>query len=86
MPLGILALILSAIIATVFAGIVAYAPGNFVQTWVRRLSLVILNLSPWTIGTWRREFSKRETFIAAWFLAFILALIALPFMSNHLRN
>lgn len=73
MPLGIPALLIAALTATVIATLVAYVPGNIVQTWVRRLFLIILNLNPLTVGAWRREFSKRETFLAAWFLVFILA-------------
>jgi hypothetical protein len=83
MPLGIPLLLIAAMTATAIAGLAVYAPGDLVQTWVRRLSLTLLNLSPWTVGTWRREFSKRETFFAAWFLAFVLALIVLPFLPTH---
>lgn len=83
MSLGIPALLVAAITATVIAGLAISAPGGLVQTWVRRLSLVVLTLSPWTIGTWRREFSKREIFLAAWFLVFILVLIVLSFLPNY---
>jgi hypothetical protein len=68
---------IAALAATVMATAAILAPWQAVQTWVRRLSLIVFNLSPWTIGTWRRSFTKRETFLAAWFLVFILTLVLL---------
>lgn len=74
-----LLLLVSALTATVIPTLVVYLPGDFVRTWVRRLFLVLANLSPWTTGTWRREFSTRETFMAAWFLVFVAVLFGLLF-------
>ena len=34
------------------------------RAYMRRLFLVLINLSPWIVGTWRKEFSTRETFLA----------------------
>ena len=85
MPLGIPSFLVAAMTATVIAGFVICAPGDAVQTFVRRLFLVLVNLNPWTVGTWRREFSKRETFFAAWFLVFVLALVALSFLPNYIE-
>jgi hypothetical protein len=66
-------------IPTAIATGVTLAPGTMVRTWVRRVFLVVINLSPWILGTWRKEFSSRETFLAAWFLSFVLILIGLAF-------
>ena len=74
-----LPVLVSVLSATVIATLVVYSPGDFVRTWVRRLFLVLANLSPWTIGTWRKEFSTRETFMASWFLVFVVALFGLLF-------
>jgi hypothetical protein len=58
-------------------------PGTMVRTWVRRIFLVIINLSPWIVGTWRKELSTRETFLAAWFLSFVSVLIGLAFAPHN---
>jgi hypothetical protein len=34
-------------------------------------------------GTWRKEFSTRETFLAAWFLSFVAVLIGLAFAPRN---
>jgi len=73
----IAAVLLAIVVATAIG--VTLAPGTKVRTWVRRVFLVIINLSPWTIGTWRKEFSTRETFLAAWFLSFVAVLLGLAF-------
>jgi hypothetical protein len=62
--------ILAVVAATVISSIVISAQEGVVHTWARRLVLILLNLSPWTIGTWRIQFSKRETFLASWLLFF----------------
>ena len=80
MPLGIPSFLVAAMTATVIAGVAISAPGDVVRILVRRLFLVIVNLNPWTVGTWRREFSKREAFFAAWFLVFAMTLIALSYI------
>jgi hypothetical protein len=67
-------------IPTVIATAVILAPGTLVRTWVRRVFLVVINLSPWITGTWRKEFSTRETFLAARFLSLVLVLIGLEFV------
>jgi len=82
-PLGPSALALSAASATIVAALVSAAPGDTVQTWVRRVCLFVVNLSPWTVGTWRRGFTKRETFLAAWFLAFVMTLVLCVFLPLH---
>lgn len=66
-----LAALISVVLATVVATTVTFLP---VHSWVRRLFLIVINLNPFTFGTWRNEFSRRETFLACWFLAFIAAL------------
>ena len=71
------------VVATAIATGVTLAPGTRVRTWVRRIFLVLINLSPWTIGTWRKEFSARETFLAAWFLSFVAILIGLAFAPRN---
>ena len=85
MPYLIPALLVAAVTATVIAGLAISAPGNVVQTLVRRLFLVFINLNPWTIGTWRSEFSKRETFLAAWLVVFVVVFFTLLFHPNCLE-
>ena len=82
MPLGIQSFLIAAITAAVIAGLAIFALGNSWRTLVRRLFLVLVNLNPWTVGRWRNEFSKRETFLAAWFLVFMVVLVALSFLPN----
>ena len=65
----------SAAVATVVAICIYSLAGIAVGNWVRRLFLLLINLSPWTIGIWRRSFTRRETAFAAWFLAFILTFV-----------
>jgi len=74
MPFGLPVLLVSALSATVIATLTIYAPGDGVRTWVRRLFLILVNLNPWMIGTWRKDFSARETFMAAWFFVFVVVL------------
>ena len=73
---------------TTVAALLVSIPGMAAKTWVRGVFLVLINLNPWTVGTWRHEFSKRETFMAAWFVAFVLALLGLAFgprLLGHIR-
>lgn len=72
-----LAALISAVLATVVATTVTFISGTSSNPWVRRLFLVVINLNPFTSGTWRNEFSKRETFLACWFLVFIATLAVL---------
>jgi len=75
-------LILAVVAATVISSIVISAQEGVVHTWARRLVLVLLNLSPWTIGTWRSQFSKREVFLASWLLFFLLGLAVFSVLQN----
>jgi hypothetical protein len=47
---------------------------------------VFLNLIPGGFGIWRRDFSRRETFLATWFLTFILALVGLTLLVVHMHH
>ena len=76
--------ILAVVAATVMSGLVVSAQGTVVHNWVRRLVLVLLNLSPWTIGTWRSQFSRREIFLGSWFLFFLLGLIVSPMLRQFI--
>src|SRR5947208_6896386 len=78
-PLGTSALAVAVASATLVALVVAVVPGQTVQTWVRRLILVVINLSPWTVGIWRSGFTKRETVFAAWLLTFVVVLLLSEF-------
>ena len=78
----ILAVAVAAMSATFVAAVTTAAPSG-VQTWVRRIFLLAINLSPWTIDTWRNSFSRRETFLAAWFLVFVVTLLACAFVPAH---
>jgi hypothetical protein len=71
----LLAFIVAAVVATVIAICVYAVASVSVGNWVRRLFLILINLSPWTVGIWRRSFSRREIAFAAWFLAFIVTLV-----------
>jgi hypothetical protein len=75
--------LLAILVATVVASGATLAPGTIVRTWIRRVFLAVINLSPWITGTWRSEFSTRETFMAAWFLSFVVALIGLSLTSRN---
>lgn len=77
MPLGIQSLLISAIVASVIAVLSTFIQGDSLGVFIRRLFLVVLNLNPWTVGTWRNDFSKREIFLSTWFLVFIITLIFL---------
>jgi len=82
-PLGTSALAVAVASAALVALVVAVVPGQTVQTWVRRLILVVINLSPWTVGTWRSGFTKRETVLAAWLLTFVVALLLWAFFPRQ---
>jgi hypothetical protein len=72
-------------IAITFASAIAIAAamlvyrfgGASVLNWVRRVFLILVNLSPGAIGTWRRSFTRREASFAAGFLVFIITLMLL---------
>jgi hypothetical protein len=68
---GLMTLCAAALTATVASIAVYLFESAAVNTWVRRVALVLFNLSPWTIGFWRSSFTRRETAFAAWFLVFI---------------
>jgi hypothetical protein len=82
-PPVVLALIAAAVLATIVAALATTVAGATVQTWVRRVFLVLINLSPWILGTWRNNFSKRETFLAAWFLTFVAILLVIAFVPGR---
>lgn len=71
----------AAVVATAAAMAMLYVPNAGVGIWIRRVFLVLLNLNPWTFGTWRSEFSKRETFFAAWLLVFVVVLFTVPLVA-----
>jgi hypothetical protein len=75
MDQALLAFAVSAAVATIVAICIYSLSGDIVRNWVRRFFLLLINLCPWTIGTWRRSFTRRETAFAAWFLAFILTFV-----------
>ncbi len=72
MDQGLLAIAVSAAVATIVATSVYLLAGDAVGNWVRRFFLLLINMSPWTLGIWRRSFTRRETAYAAWFLACIV--------------
>lgn len=78
------ALSISMTLATVVATLMVMAPAP-VHAWVRRIFLILLNLNPWTVGTWRRSFTRRETFLAAWFMVFVASLVVCAFIPLHWR-
>ena len=82
MQLGLPLFLVAAVVATAAAFLVLRIPHQGVGIWVRRIFLVLLNLNPWTLGTWRREFSNRETFFAAWFLIFLVVLFTAPLFAT----
>jgi hypothetical protein len=76
MHMELVALLAAATFATLVALLVARA-GDSSRTWVRRVFLLLLNVTPGGVGVWRRQFSRREAVLSAWFLAFIVALTSL---------
>ena len=82
MELGLPLFFVAAAAATVAATLLLYVPNQGVGVWIRRVFLVLMNLNPWTLGTWRSEFSKRETFLAAWFLVFLVVLFTVPLLEQ----
>ena len=82
MELGLPLFFVAAAVATGTATLLLYVPNQGIGVWVRRVFLVLLNLNPWTIGTWKSDFSKRETFFAAWFLVFVVVLFTVPLFAR----
>ena len=74
-PPEIMAIASAMFVATVIAAIVVGRGNDAGHPWVRRIFLIIINLHPLNWGTWKTSFSKREAFLASWFLAFISVLI-----------
>jgi MFS family permease len=79
---AVLAFAIASLAATLVAAIVT-AAGGAAQNWARRLFLVVINLNPWILGTWRDKFSRRETFLATWFLTFVATLLLCVFVPRH---
>jgi hypothetical protein len=77
----LLSLSLAGILATVIATVVILAP-HPVQNCSRRIFLIGLNLNPWTMGTWRKSFTTRETFLATWFVVFVASLVVGAFVAR----
>ena len=75
MQLGLSSLGICVTSATVVAALVAAAPGEALQGWVRRITLILINLTPVGGGNWRSSFSKRETFLGAWFVTFVVTIV-----------
>jgi hypothetical protein len=86
---GIPALLLLTAASLLSAIVAISVPGIAVRTCIRRVFVVVMNLSPWTSGISLKEFSTLETFLAAWFLSFIIfgmAFLALaPYMLSAFR-
>ena len=68
--------------AAILSAAILWLGGDTARTWVRRVFLVLLNIVPFGLGTWRDEFSKREAFLACWLLIFIATAIALPIVAS----
>ncbi len=83
MPLELKAVAVAAGVATVVASLMVRIGDEAVGTWVRRIFLTVLNLNPLIMGTWRRTFSRRETFLAAWLLAFIGTLVGIALLDGR---
>lgn len=83
MPLGISALGVAVLSATVVATLVTIAPSQTLQAWARRVTLILINLTPLGGGNWRSNFSKRETFLGAWFVTFVVALVLWGHFPRH---
>jgi hypothetical protein len=81
MPL-LVSLSLAGLLATLVAVAVTFAPSTM-QNSARRVFLVIWNLNPWGFDLWRDRFSGRETFLAVWFLTFVVTLVVGAFVSSH---
>ena len=73
---------IAGVLATTVAAAVIMAPSP-IQTWARRVFLIVWNLNPWGFGTWRERFTRRETFLAVWFLVFVASLVVGALVSSH---
>jgi hypothetical protein len=81
MPLLLPALLIAALAATVVSLVVYSLPFGSVHDWIRRFALVLFNLTPGGIGTWRKSFTRRETAFVTWFLVFVVTLILVVFVA-----
>ena len=77
MTLLLSALLIAALAATVVSLVVYSLPFGSLHNWIRRFALVLFNLTPGGIGTWRRSFTPRETAFVTWFLVFVGTLIVM---------
>ena len=88
MPHDLVVLLVSAV-AAVAVGILALAaPGDWPRLWLRRFALPILWVASReprsTFAEFsRRTFSKRELFLAIWFLTFVITFTLLEFAYQH---
>ena len=64
----------AAAVATLVAWLATRSESEGRRNWIRRIFLFVLNLNPLSTGIWRSDFSNRETFLAAWFLTFLILL------------
>ena len=77
-------LLAATLAATVVALVVYLLPMGAVHTGIRSVALLVFNLSPWTIGFRRSNFTRRETALAAWFLVFVASLLIAAFVVPRL--
>jgi hypothetical protein len=81
MMLLLTALLIAALAATVVSLVVYSLPFGPLHQWIRRLALLVFNLAPGAIGTWRSSFTPRETAFVTWFLVFVATLVLLVFVA-----
>jgi hypothetical protein len=85
MTLILVALLIAALAATVVSLVVYSLPFGSLHHWIRRFALVLFNLTPGGIGTWRSSFTRRETAFVAWFLVFVTTLILMVLLVPKVR-
>jgi len=72
---SLLFLAVACLVASVAAALFVTLAGPAARSWIRKALLVVMNLNPAPWGTWEADFSRREVFLSAWFLAFVLTLV-----------
>jgi hypothetical protein len=85
-----IALLFVTAIPTCIAILVSYATVIVVQTTVCRIVVVVMHIHPWSWGSgtflemWKKDYSRREIFLATWFIAFVVSLFCVGYFSKKI--
>jgi len=88
MPYNLIVILVSAAVASVVGILLVATPANGPRLWVRQLALPFLWIASReprsTFAEFsRRALSKREFFLAVWFLVFVVALVLLKMTHRY---